>query len=281
MKLVSYAQNHEDIILWRALKHVESGCYVDVGANDPVDDSVTKLFYDRGWHGINIEPSEEYFARLQRDRSRDINLLCAVGANDGMVVFYEATTRGWSTSDENVGKQYCANAQATSREVPQLCLNTILEQAGRETIHFLKIDVEGAEAEVISGINFNRFRPWVLLIESLDPISLKPEFQNWEEEVISGGYVFVFFDGLNRYYVAKEHAELIQAFDAPANVLDDFIPFSMMQWTQRAIDAEATLDLIYASRSWRITAPLRKLNRGARNLFHCMNRVLQKFGMPR
>ena len=44
---VSYAQNYEDVMLWRALKHVKKGFYVDVGANDPKFDSVTQAFYGR------------------------------------------------------------------------------------------------------------------------------------------------------------------------------------------------------------------------------------------
>ena len=56
MSIVSYSQNFEDVMLWRALKDVENGFYIDVGANHPAIDSVTKLFYENGWSGINIEP---------------------------------------------------------------------------------------------------------------------------------------------------------------------------------------------------------------------------------
>jgi hypothetical protein len=72
---VSYAQAKEDIHLLRALAGVrhEVGFYIDVGAWDPDIDSVTKLFYDAGWHGINIEPSTKWFARLIEKRPRDIN----------------------------------------------------------------------------------------------------------------------------------------------------------------------------------------------------------------
>lgn len=56
MTFISYAQNYEDVMLHRALKGVEKGFYIDVGANDPVQYSVTKAFYERGWRGINIEP---------------------------------------------------------------------------------------------------------------------------------------------------------------------------------------------------------------------------------
>ena len=59
MRLISYAQHTEEILLWRALSNAENGFYIDVGANDPITDSVTNLFYDNNWRGINIEPLEE------------------------------------------------------------------------------------------------------------------------------------------------------------------------------------------------------------------------------
>ena len=80
MSFISYAQNLEDVILYRTLKNVECGFYIDVGAQHPVIDSVTNAFYECGWHGINVEPNPEYFQLLQKNRSKDINLNMAVGA---------------------------------------------------------------------------------------------------------------------------------------------------------------------------------------------------------
>lgn len=68
MTFISYAQNLEDVILFRALKGVEQGFYIDAGAQDPEIDSVTKAFYERGWRGINIEPVERWFQDLVADR---------------------------------------------------------------------------------------------------------------------------------------------------------------------------------------------------------------------
>ena len=68
---VSYAQNSEDVVLWRALRTIANGHYIDVGACDPVEYSVTKAFYDRGWSGINVEPVESYAAKLRKSRPRD------------------------------------------------------------------------------------------------------------------------------------------------------------------------------------------------------------------
>lgn len=41
-------------MLKRALKDIDCGFYIDIGANDSEIDSVTKAFYDEGWRGINI-----------------------------------------------------------------------------------------------------------------------------------------------------------------------------------------------------------------------------------
>ena len=49
MQMISYAQNHEDVLLRRAFPDQDAGFYLDVGAAHPVIDSVTKHFYDRGW----------------------------------------------------------------------------------------------------------------------------------------------------------------------------------------------------------------------------------------
>jgi hypothetical protein len=69
-----YSQNFEDVILQRVFAEVENGIYVDVGACHPSVDSVTKLFYDRGWTGVNIEPSKRFHALLNLQRTRDKNL---------------------------------------------------------------------------------------------------------------------------------------------------------------------------------------------------------------
>jgi len=76
---VSYAQNFEDVMLWRALRQVAHGFYIDVGAGHPDESSVTRAFYDRGWRGLNIEPSEHYFQRLAAARPLDTNLQLALG----------------------------------------------------------------------------------------------------------------------------------------------------------------------------------------------------------
>ena len=60
---VSHAQNFEDVMLHRALRHVTKGFYVDIGADHPTDLSVTKAFYDRNWRGIGLIPQSGWELR--------------------------------------------------------------------------------------------------------------------------------------------------------------------------------------------------------------------------
>ena len=81
--IISYAQNFEDVMLWRALGHIERGFYIDVGACSPDEHSVTKLFSERGWHGINVEPNPVHYEALKSRRPRDVNLPIALGSHEG------------------------------------------------------------------------------------------------------------------------------------------------------------------------------------------------------
>jgi FkbM family methyltransferase len=295
--MISYAQNFEDVMLWRALKHVDNGFYIDVGANDPSIDSVTRAFYERGWHGINIEPLPSHHADLLRDRPRDINLQCAAGASNGVIEVWECDVRGWATASADVVAQHTANGhEGTFHKVPVTKLADICAQHVSGEIHFLKIDVEGFEKSVIDGADFLRFRPWILVIEATRPNSTEELHDEWENCVLAAEYVLAYTDGLNRFYVAKEHGELLDSLRFPPNVFDEFIRSEQLDSELRARQAEdkarqaedkarqaedkarqaedkarqaeaasnerlAQLQAVYASTSWRLTKPIRTFRR--------------------
>ena len=103
---ISYAQNLEDVLIWRALSDVGAGFYIDVGANSPLIDSVSLAFYERGWNGVNIEPSLMYHEQLRKQRPRDLNIHAALGATHGLVKFFDVAETGLSTLVEGVAKQH-------------------------------------------------------------------------------------------------------------------------------------------------------------------------------
>src|SRR5258708_7170366 len=164
MPFISYAQNFEDVILWRVLKEIEKGFYVDVGAQDPDVESVTRAFYERGWSGINIEPVDEYYNKLTQVRSRDVNLKVAAGREPGLRTLYTFAGSGLSTLDSEISARHQAEG-LTPKEivVPIITLNKVLEDSPASIIHLLKIDVEGAEREVLEGLDLKRIRPWIIV----------------------------------------------------------------------------------------------------------------------
>ncbi|MBC7573925.1 MAG: FkbM family methyltransferase [Herminiimonas sp.] len=225
MTFISYSQNREDVLLWRALHHVSRGFYVDVGANDPNDDSVTKAFYDRGWHGINIEPLPEHMQRLRELRPHDINLEMAAGAADGELALFDVpAVRGWATSAPQIAQLHRDQGHVVEAStVPVRRLSAICDEWVSGEIHFLKIDVEGFEAEVIAGMDFERWRPWVVVVEATLPGSKVSSHAGWEPALLRSRYRLVHFDGLNRFYLADEHAELGESFATPPNVFDEYV----------------------------------------------------------
>ena len=228
MSFISYAQNHEDVMLYRALREVNQGFYIDVGAQDPVIDSVTKAFYERGWRGINIEPNEEYFRKLLDDRPHDVNLLTAVGREPGAISFYEVVHTGLSTTSAVYARRHEeAGYEVHLRNVPCTTLDRICTDCGVETVHFLKIDVEGSERAVLEGFSFGAVRPWVVVVEATEPNSNREVSAEWEDLLVRRSYQFVYFDGLNRFYVAGEHADLAGHFSCPPNPFDQYVSYHL------------------------------------------------------
>ncbi len=228
MSFISYAQNNEDVMLYRALREVKEGFYIDVGAQDPVIDSVTKAFYERGWRGINIEPNEEYFSKLQDDRPHDINMLTAVGCELGAISFYEVVHTGLSTTNAVYARGHAeAGHEVHLRNVACTTLDKICTDCGVETVHFLKIDVEGSERAVLEGFSFETVRPWIVVLEATEPNSTREVSAEWEHLLVGRRYRFVYFDGLNRFYIAAEHADLARHFSCPPNPFDQFVGYHL------------------------------------------------------
>ncbi|MDD4932997.1 MAG: FkbM family methyltransferase [Methylacidiphilaceae bacterium] len=224
MAWISYAQNFEDVILRRALADIPLGFYVDVGAADPAEGSVTKHFYDHGWRGINLEPDPEFWQRLTAARPCDINLPVAAGARSGERPIWLISGSGLSTfvEQEALAHQKQLGLASQSRSVSVRTLDEIVEEYRIDAIHFLKIDCEGAEAEVLQGFSFQLVRPWIVLVEATRPNSQEPTHEKWEPLLLSKDYVLVYFDGLNRFYLAKERMALRERLALPPNVFDDF-----------------------------------------------------------
>ena len=230
-------------MLHRALHDVSTGFYIDVGANLPDAESVTKLFYERGWHGINIEPMKNLYIELARARPRDVNLNLAAWYENGSAPFFTIEgSDAYSTLEPGMVQVHKeAGRGSEEHRIETRTLNDILAKHNPgPDIHFLKVDVEGGELQVLLGLDLAVWRPWIILAESHGPDPLVNYYQPMENHFTAANYRFAYVDGLNRFYIAGEHWErLSPKFIMPPNVYDDFIRVSHHAAIQRAERADA------------------------------------------
>ena len=285
--IISYSQNAEDIRLARVF-NASCGFYVDVGAGDPTEFSVTKLFYDRGWSGINIEPGPA-FVTLEQERPHDVNLNLAVAPTSDLRDFWVSEPHsGLSTfSPPDSSAPLPEGFRFERQTVETRPMSDILgEYAGNRGIDFMTIDVEGAEDDVIRSMDFERWRPKVLVVEAVKPLTHEPTHEEWEPLLNVAGYEMAVFDGINRFYVDRDHRHVIPALAYPITELDGYVTAAtattateierLTRALEDAIGArderirlareyESALDSIMQSWSWRIgriaTAPARALSR--------------------
>ena len=297
---VSWAEHWEDVRLWRVLGRLDPGFYVDVGAMDPLTDSVTRAFYERGWSGLNVEANPFFVERLIAERPRDTVQGVAAGAERGRATLHvvrspEGEETGLTTLEAGVAKGHAdQGSRVVEVEVRVVPLADLLEGTPAEDpqrFHFLKVDVEGHEASVLAGAGLKEHRPLVTLIEARAPRRAVDTYLESEEILLDAGYLFAADDGLNRWYVRSEDAALIDSLAPEMNPLLDGRP---RRWWELARERELTarmheldaasraasveadalrtevadlkskLDAVYRSRAWRATAPIRALGRATR-----------------
>ncbi|WP_286869087.1 FkbM family methyltransferase [Sphingobium sp.] len=210
-------------MLWRALGGVQAGFFIDVGAQHPIKDSVSKIFSEEGWRGIHVEPTSQYASMLREDRPNETVISAAISARKGTISFFAITDTGLSTGYRDIAEAHAA-AGHPYREitVPTLSLDDLLALAPSDDIHWLKIDVEGMEHDVLESWRLSPRRPWIVLIEANLPGSQVPSHEKWEALILAKGYHPTYYDGLNRFYVSDDHPELDRNFELPPNIFDGF-----------------------------------------------------------
>jgi FkbM family methyltransferase len=207
---LSYTQNLEDYHLSLALAGHKSGTYIDVGAGHPVADNVSFWFYERGWQGIVVEPQAELADLYGRLRPRDTAVCGLVGCENGEIDFHVVDRlHGFSTTLEHVARQAQEfGVGYRTVRMPVVTLARLCAEHKLGEIDFLKIDVEGGEADVLHGGDWERYRPKVIVIEAVMPGTGEPAWAEWEPFLLARGYRFALFDTLNRFYVAQECPEI-------------------------------------------------------------------------
>lgn len=241
--MISYAQFEEDVVILNALDGIDYKeiFYIDVGANDALSDSVTFLFYLFGSRGINIEPQTIYKDRYDKIRTNDINLFIGIG---NKVEDVEMRGHGQAATFDLNGKY----AKGNKKIIHVDTLSNVCDQyvPKDQEIHFLKIDVEGYEKQVLEGMDFKKHRPWIICLESYEPGGQAETRSDWEYILIDNHYSYAYTRGVNRYYCAEERKAVFERLKN-SSILD----------TDFEIIKTGDFEAIINSKFYRYTASLR------------------------
>ena len=196
----SYSQEGEDLILLRFFENKIKGFYIDVGAYHPKRFSNTYVFYKKGWNGVNIDARPKSMKLFNRLRPRDINIECGIGKEFGTLTYYEFDEPALNGFSDNLSLDRDTNTEyeiVRKTPVDVYPLDYILDSNLKDSqeIDFMSIDVEGFDLMVLESNNWQKYRPKLILIESLNNGS-DDEIGNF----LSGkGYAF-FAKTINTYF---------------------------------------------------------------------------------
>lgn len=174
-------------------RDTKNGFFIEIGADNGIKGSNT-LFFERylDWDGICIEPSPDRFLELKKNR----DCICEnVAVSDRAETVEFLDIQGYGRGLSGIIKHYPeAHLQRIERElklpeartsrkskvtVEAVCLNDLLEKHDVRHIDLCSIDTEGSELNILSSIDFDRYRFDVLIIENNYNQNLSDILEKW------------------------------------------------------------------------------------------------------
>lgn len=198
VEFISHGQNLEDSVLLVLLDRKKDGFYVDIGAHNPVRFSNTYQLFRNGWHGINVDPLPGCMDLFNKKRPNDINLNIGCSKTEGELAYYAFEEPAYNTFDEERANLVQEKGYSLLKEkliVPVQRLDKILEKnLGNNTIDVLTLDVEKRELDVLESNDWEKYRPRIIVMESL--VSVNESLDNIYNDpavafLIDKGYIAV------------------------------------------------------------------------------------------
>ncbi|MDO7744737.1 MAG: FkbM family methyltransferase [Pedobacter sp.] len=174
----SYSQDGEDMMLNSVFDDLggrASGFFIDVGALHPYRFSNTAYFYERGWSGINIEPTPDAITFFNEVRQRDININCGINDVEDELLFYVFDEPALNSFSRSLAEERALNPNdriIDKIKIPVKRLDSVLDQYLKpgQHIDFLTIDVEGLDFKVLKSNNWDKYVPDFILVEEMSDL---------------------------------------------------------------------------------------------------------------
>jgi FkbM family methyltransferase len=245
------------------------GVAIECGAFDGVTESSCKFFEESlGWTCINIEPYPLSYDKLVANRPSATNVNAALSNVGGTHEFtavihpiFGADCNNGSLRHTTEHRQSLDSIGCTYRDyiVPTMTYAELVANRALASVDLLVLDVEGHEREVLEGMRDAppALLPAIFCIEHghLGVDALKPALEGL-------GYAFDTTSFVNSFYVRNDIAAVFSALrDANPGLAWKALELERDLAQSRAECAAATAEVarLSNSRSWRLTAPLRRL----------------------
>tara|TARA_B100000579_G_C22751710_1_gene814362 strand:+ start:494 stop:1225 length:732 start_codon:yes stop_codon:yes gene_type:complete len=168
----SYSQFEEDTFIKKFFSK-KKGFYIDIGCNQPFINNNTFLLYKSGWSGINIDLSKINIDLFDITRPRDKNICEIISNKDRKVEYYIPNNNPLST-EITVKRNFAKILQKKHKNIYQKKTRNSMKWSSIKKkynlninkVDFLKIDVEGADFDVLKEMNISKLKPRLIMIEA-------------------------------------------------------------------------------------------------------------------
>ncbi len=209
-----YSQHGEDFLINKIFAGKANGYYIEIGCLDGIEFSNTYYFEKKGWKGACIEAHQDFIAALKKNRPHASVVHCAAGEEDkDNVTFYANKIGSLSTLDKNEEERWRKNYKDyfhgfEEQKVPMRTLTTVFNDLGAGAIDFVSLDIEGYEVQALTGLDFDRFKPKVFIIEYKD----ETHKGKLEAILFKQGYHYLSKIGCNLFYsLDPAHKKIVTA----------------------------------------------------------------------
>jgi hypothetical protein len=150
-------------VIFKMFPGVTNGFFVDVGSGHGTIGSNTKALEELGWTGICVDP----FPTHMEGRSCRMEKVVVSSVAGQTVKFH--THAGLGGIADTLGKWKEEASKSPTVDLTTTTLGEVLARAQAPSfIHFMSIDIEGAELDALKGIPFDKYRFGAMAIEHND-----------------------------------------------------------------------------------------------------------------
>ena len=210
-KKIYYSFSGVDVIIENIFRNKLKGFYVDVGCQNPIKNNNTYLLHKKGWFGLNIDLDKDNIDIFNVSRPNDENVNTAISNKVGETNLYFYHKKSpINTIDKSTSNFQKANVSEI-KKIQTNTLNNILYNSKYKNnkINLLSVDVEGHELQVFEGLDFNLYKPEVIVVEVLDLNVKKLEIKNLNIENLFNTELYKFLISKNYILVNCIYSDLI------------------------------------------------------------------------